>query len=151
MWFVELRKTNILAEEAGGDCVISDCYVGVWENEKEGKKNRERWERQGYKSFGHFIWNSSPLRMSAPGVWDWFHLKHLKEPGGIHARFWNKYQDRSWIVFKLNAICQRGGPSFLLFFFSFPLDLSIFYSMPASFCFHHKRILRIFFFLPQTV
>lgn len=63
--------------------------------------------------------------MSAPGVWDWFHLKHLKEPGGIHARLWNKYQDRSWIVFKLNAICQRGGPSFLLFFFLPPRSLHL--------------------------
>lgn len=148
MRFVELRKTNILAEEAGGDCVISDCYVGVWENEKEGGKN-ERWERQGYKSFGHFIWNSSPLRMSAPGVWDWFHLKHLKEPGGIHARLWNKYQDRSWIVFKLNAICQRGGPSFLLFFLP-PWSLHL--PLNASLLlFPSQRDFEDFFFLPQTV
>lgn len=41
MRLAELRKTNISAEEAEGDCVISDCYVGVWENEKEvGEKTR---------------------------------------------------------------------------------------------------------------
>lgn len=57
-------------------------------------------------------------------------LKALKTPHRTHAWLWNKYQDRSWIVFKLNAICRSCEPSFHLPPTS--LDLSFFHLMPAS-------------------
>lgn len=78
-------------------------------------------QREVRKTRRHEFWafclklSSSPLFLSASGDWDWFHLKHLKQPRGIHARLWNKYQDLSRIVFKLNAICQSSKPSFHFF------------------------------------
>lgn len=68
-------------------------------------------------------------------------LKALKMPQRIFAWLCNKYQDSSWIVFKLNAICQSGEPSFHLFF---SLDLH-FHSMPASFCFQQIGICKRLF------
>lgn len=61
MRFVELKKTNVLAEEAGGDCVISDCYVGVWENEKEGRKKNERGEKDKATRVLDILFETLPL------------------------------------------------------------------------------------------
>lgn len=81
--------------EAEGDCVISDGYVGVGETDVT-----KTWQQR--------FWASCLKPRGSRLV----SLKALKTPHRVCAWLWNKYQNRSWIVFKLNAICQSCERSF---------------------------------------
>ena len=133
--------------KAGGDCGDSDDYFGLW----VGERDKERWERQGDKGFGHLVWSLLPSLAECPKGTRLVSLKALKTPHETCAWLWNKYQDHSWIVFKLNAICQSCEPSFHTL--SHPHththththNLSFFHLKPASFCSSQRGFQELFF------
>lgn len=95
--------------------------------------------RGGWETSQQRFWASLAFLSECPCGLRLDSLKALKTPHRTRAWLWNKYQDHSWIVFKLNTICESCEPSFHIFSLS---NLSFFPLMPASLCSHHKRIFR---------
>lgn len=87
-------------------CEVSE--VGVW-----GRKREEK--DMATKLLGILFETLSTLCLSVPRGFRLVSLKALKTAHRTRARLRYKHQDHSWIVFKLNAICQSHEPSFHFF------------------------------------